>query len=355
MKFSANNFFTIIKQVVVGTTSAQKGFWKTAEGVNLTGLRTFLSDNTGGAVNTTFAAGVGVTQIAFPVDDLSNATGAGFGATTAGDVVTDYVPGYRFKLLALDFITGLAGTGSSASAVCNLEIGSTNVTNGTCTVTLASTNTIGELTAGAAITGLQTGSATDAFSIEKATSTVFTAGAGTFIVTIQNLDTADAVASLVGLQVGTSDETKARVLKIQETVDTIGSTIWKVPRDYDEYAQEVTLRVLASQLTSSTDDDVELDLQVYHKTPGTALSADRNPTKPGTVLSTTEQWVEFDLSTIFASNNIARDDVITLTLITNGANDTSGEEILIHDMELVYRSCLVSWAKETTTRAFDLR
>lgn len=163
------------------------------------------------------------------------------------------------------------------------------------------------------------------------------------------------INGLINNIAGTADETNARVIKIEEAVDTVGNIVWKVPRDFDEDAQEVTLRVLASQLTVSTDNDVELDLEVYKKTPGSALSSDLNPTAPGTVLSTTEQWVEFDLSTVLASTNINRDDVVILEIITNGANDTNGEEVLIHDVELVYRSTLVSYDKETTSRAFDLR
>lgn len=334
--FSANNFLMQVKNIITGDSPATRGFFKSAEGISLSTIKTTAST-------------AGIYQMVFPVGDMSIATGAGFGATTAGDVVTGIAPGHRFKLIALDFVTGsLVGAGASASAPCNLEIGSTNVTGGVCTVTLASTNTIGEVTNGTAITALNQGLATDVFSVEKATSVVFTAGEGAFVVTIQNLDTADALA-------GVADETNALVEKIDAATDTVGNIVWAVPRDYDESAQAVTLRILTSQLAVSTDDDVELDLEVYHKVPGTALSADRNPTKPGTVISTTEAWIEFDLSTIFASNNISRDDVITMKLITNGANDTAGEEVLIHDTQLIYRSTLVSYDKETTIQAFDLR
>lgn len=321
-----------IKNIVVGDSSATKGFFKAAEGISMSGM-------------VTPNAGVGLQQISF---DVNLAAGPPAG-TSAADMVTAFVPGYRFELVALDFQTSIASTGSSATQTYNLEIGSTNVTGGTCVITLAGSSAVGEMTAGAAITALATGSATDTISIEQAASgTAFTAGAGSFVVTIRNLDVADAVAQ-------TADETNAFVTKIDATVDTVGSVVWAVPRDYDESAQEVTLRVLTSQLTSSTDDDVELDLEVYHKVPGTALTADRNPTSPNTVLSTTEAWTEFDLSTIFATNNISRDDTVTMTIITNGANDTVGEEVLIHEVQMIYRSTLVSYTKETNVRDFDLR
>jgi hypothetical protein len=336
MKLSTNNFLMALRNVITTGAGPAKGFLKTAEGVNLS------------TVKSTATNGVGVSQISF---DANLAAGPPAG-TSAGDMVTTFVPGYRFKLLALDFVTSIAGTGAGATQTYNLEIGTTNVTGGTCNVTLASTSAVGELTAGAAITAANVGLATDSISIEQAASgTAFTAGAGVFVVTIQNLDTAEALA-------GTADETNALVQKVDAAVDTVGNVVWKVPRDYDEVSQTVILRVLASQLTSSTDNDVELDLEVYHKVPGTALTADLNPTAPGTVLSTTEQWVEFDLSTIFAttgSNSPVRDDVITMEIITNGANDTAGEEVLIHDVELVYRSSLVSHRKEVVDKTLDLR
>ena len=54
-----------------------------------------------------------------------------------------------------------------------------------------------QTTNGTAVTAANTGTATDNISIEMAAGgTVFTAGAGYFLIKIQNLDTADAVASL---------------------------------------------------------------------------------------------------------------------------------------------------------------
>jgi hypothetical protein len=295
MKITTNNAMMALKNIVTdGTSSATKGFVKTAEGVSLATIK---------PTN----PGTGLQQISFPAN-LAAGPPAG---TSAADMVTAFVPGYRFELVALDFVTSIAGTGAGASQVYNLEIGTTNVTGGTCTVTLASTSAVGELTAGAAITALATGSATDTISIEQAASgTAFTAGQGSFVVTLRNLDVADSLAA-------TADETNALVQKIDAAVDTVGNVVWAVPRDFDEGAQDVVLRVLASMVTVSTDTDVELDLEVYHKVPGTALSADRNPTAPGTVLAAAEAWVEFDLSTIFATNNINRDDVITMEIISS--------------------------------------
>ena len=136
-----------------------------------------------------------------------------------------------------------------------------------------------------------------------------------------------------------ADETNARVVKVEETIDSIGHLTFPVPRDYDEATDVLKVRVLASMLTVSTDDDVELDSEVYVKTAGAALGSDLDPDAPGTVLSTTEQWLEFDLT----GNSLTRDDVVNFELITNGGNDTDGEEVLIHAVQVAYRSTLVSY------------
>lgn len=136
-----------------------------------------------------------------------------------------------------------------------------------------------------------------------------------------------------------ADETNARVIKVEETTDTVFYLTFPVPRDYDKETDELRVRVLASQLTSSTDNDVQLDSEVYVKTAGSALGADVAPAAPGTVLSTTEQWIEFDLSDL----TLEYGQVVNFKLITNGANDTNGEEILIHAVQVSYRSTFVAY------------
>lgn len=155
-------------------------------------LPTALTDNSTGTASNTIAAGVGVSSFIAPLSSL--ATGLSTGAL---DLLTGYTPGYRFQLLAIDWVTTLAGTGAAASQIFNLEINATNVTGGVVTVTLASTATVGSITAGTAITAANIGTATDTISLEMAAGgTVFTAGAGYFVIRIRNLDTSDAAASL---------------------------------------------------------------------------------------------------------------------------------------------------------------
>jgi hypothetical protein len=158
-----------------------------------------------------------------------------------------------------------------------------------------------------------------------------------------------AVATLSGAYLA-ADETNARVVKVDDATDSIGHLTFPVPRDYDEETDVLIVRVLASQLTQSTDDDVELDSEIYVKTAGSALGADLDITAPGTVLSTTEQWIEFEV----IGEGLDRDDVVNFELITNGANDTDGEEVLIHAVEISYRSTLVSYDRQDAS-GNDLR
>lgn len=116
--------------------------------------------------------------------------------TAAADIMTNFVPGYAFKVLDIQFITTTLGTGASASLVFNAEIGTTDLTGGVLTLALADATPLGNKKAATAITGANTGTATDSLSLEVAAAgTVFTAGAGFFLVTLQNLDTLNEIAA----------------------------------------------------------------------------------------------------------------------------------------------------------------
>ena len=148
-----------------------------------------ITDSTGGTAGTSVASTVGVSQLSFPVT-LAN--------IADGDVVTTYTPGYKFKILALDFITGTPVTTAAKASTLNAEIGTTNVTGGTVALTSAACTPLGAEVAGAAITAANTGSASDTISIEASSTTAFVEGDGVIILTIQNMDVADAIASIVG-------------------------------------------------------------------------------------------------------------------------------------------------------------
>lgn len=156
--------------------------------------QTALTDSTGGSVSdATLASTAGISILSVPVQ-LTSMT------TSAADLVTEIVPGFKFKILAVDFVTTTLGTGSGASQTLNLEIGTTNVTGGVVNPTLSSTNALGKVTSGTAVTAANTGSATDVLSVEVAASgTVFTAGSGVLLIKIQNMDVQDNTAKTAEL------------------------------------------------------------------------------------------------------------------------------------------------------------
>jgi hypothetical protein len=188
-----------------------------------------LTDNSTGSAGDTIAAGVGLYNLTIPA---TFETGTG-----AADYATGIVLGHKFKLIGWEFITDVPGAGASASRVFNLEIGTTDVGTvpSTLTLTEASTSAKGERTAGTAIAGANTGSASDAISIEVAgAGTAFSSGSGYFLIEVQNMDTADAVASLAAkvntlrtdniVQNQNDSDLAQKVIEIVAALDTAGVT-----------------------------------------------------------------------------------------------------------------------------------
>ncbi len=134
-----------------------------------------------------FGAGLASKTLAFFVNlaDIAN-----------GDILTDYVPGYAFKIQKVDFRVFKAATTAAKAATLNLEIGSTNLTGGVVSLTSANCTPAGAAVAGTAVTANNTGTATDAFSIEASSVTAFVEGSGWIIVEIQNLDAYNAWLAL---------------------------------------------------------------------------------------------------------------------------------------------------------------
>lgn len=148
-----------------------------------------LTDSTTGTASNTIAATAGVVTIAIP-QSLASLTAA------AADLMTNYVPGFAFELLGLEWITTTIGVGALASLTFNLEIGTTNVTGGVLTLALGDTAALGQKTTATAITALNTGTAASTLSIEVAAGgTIFTTGAGYFLLKLRNMDTVNAAAS----------------------------------------------------------------------------------------------------------------------------------------------------------------
>lgn len=143
------------------------------------------------------------------VDTLAVATGVGMsalicrhdwtvGGTAAVEPITNYTVGYKFRIVSWAWITSVLMTGAGGSRVANLAINGVPVGTVTSTVTVAiASAAVGSVIASTAVSGANTGSATATLSVQiAATGTALTAGSGIFVILIQNMDTADAVASL---------------------------------------------------------------------------------------------------------------------------------------------------------------
>ena len=155
----------------------------------LTGIAGF-TNNTGGADTDTLSAGVGIFELSIPHTFI--------GGTAAVESVTDLTLGFKFKILAWHFVTEVLLVGASGSRVANLDINATNVGAPASTLTIPIANAaVGIVTAATAVSGNNTGSNSDTLSLLIASGgTAFTAGSGTFVIRVQNMDTADAFASL---------------------------------------------------------------------------------------------------------------------------------------------------------------
>ena len=184
---SDSNTFTL-----TGTSNSKIGYVRrwVSTGVAVVEMLPYkgILDNSTGAASNTIAAGAGIYQFVLPIN-LASITGA-------GDVLTNIVFGHKFKVLKETFAVTVAATTAAKLLTLNSEIGTTNVTGSAVALTSANCTPLGALVAGGAITAANTGSETDTFSVEAASVTAFAEGAGVYVAVIQNMDTADAIASL---------------------------------------------------------------------------------------------------------------------------------------------------------------
>lgn len=150
-----------------------------------------LTDSTTGTAGTTLAAGAGVFTLSVPVDLPSVAD---------GDILVAFTPGYKFKVLSATFaVTKPVTTGAKATTI-TAKIGSNAITGFSVALTSANCTPIGALVASSAITAANTGAANATFTLTAGSTTAFAEGQGVLLITVQNMDTADAVASIARLQ-----------------------------------------------------------------------------------------------------------------------------------------------------------
>lgn len=104
--------------------------------------------------------------------------------TAAGDVVTNWVPGFAGTIIKFAFVVTVPVTTGSKLASFNLEIGTTNLTGGVIAATSANCTPLGAKLDSTTITGANAFTDTDSISIESSAVTAFSEGAGVFLITL---------------------------------------------------------------------------------------------------------------------------------------------------------------------------
>lgn len=151
----------------------------------LTGVGAF-TDNSGGTASDTIAAGVGIQTIPIFVN-LAQIT-----ATT----IFSYTPGYAFKVLAIQFSVEIAVTTAAKAVTLTPTVNGSGVTGGALALTSANCTPKGATVSGSAISGGNTGTSAQTLGIAASSVTAFSEGTGWVLLRVQNMDTANAIASL---------------------------------------------------------------------------------------------------------------------------------------------------------------
>ena len=145
-----------------------------------------LTDNTTGVASDTLSVGVGVYILPIYVQ-LAQIT-----ATT----ICQFTPGHRFSLQGIAFSAEIAVTTAAKLATLTPSIGGVSVTGGALALTSANCTPKGTTVAGSAITAANTGTNAQVVGVVASAVTPFTEGTGWVFLKIQNLDVADAFATL---------------------------------------------------------------------------------------------------------------------------------------------------------------
>ena len=151
-----------------------------------------ITDSSGGTVGTTLASTLGRVLLTIPIADMVKIADV--------DLLTDFVPKFAGKILALDWWQeDPVTTGSKASTI-SMDIETTAVTGGVLSLTSAACTPLGKIINGTAITAANTFTAAQKITIKGASTTAFGEGSGAFIITLQNDDMVNAIASMAALQ-----------------------------------------------------------------------------------------------------------------------------------------------------------
>lgn len=151
-----------------------------------------LTDNSGGAAADGTIAAVnddGICHLSIPI---------ALAGVTDGDVVTSLKPGVVGTIEHVQFVVTTRVTTAAKATTLNLEIGTTNLTGGTVALTSSNCGTLGAVIENGAAPSANNVLAVDSLlSVEAASTTQFSEGAGLLVIRIKRASTAaDAIKEL---------------------------------------------------------------------------------------------------------------------------------------------------------------
>ena len=104
--------------------------------------------------------------------------------TTTAGTIFKFTPAKPGRIASVDWVTTQVGTGASATITFTPSVNGVGVQAGTLVVALADTAAIGQKKAGAAVTGLNNFDDNDEVGIATSATTVFTAGSGYLLLSL---------------------------------------------------------------------------------------------------------------------------------------------------------------------------
>lgn len=102
--------------------------------------------------------------------------------TAAGDVITQFTPGFVGSIVKLTWVTARPVTTGGKAATLNVEINGVDTVGGLVALTSATVTPTGKIIAGTAITGSNVFNKTDTISVEASSVTAFSQGDGELII-----------------------------------------------------------------------------------------------------------------------------------------------------------------------------
>jgi hypothetical protein len=133
-------------------------------------------------------------------------------------------------------------------------------------------------------------------------------------------------------------ETNALVVSAIAPNTPLGSFVFAVPKDYDQVADELTIRLIV-QMSGATDTPTT-NATAYRKRAGSALSAALT-----SVASAAAGATSAELSITLSGNGLRPDDMLTINLVS-GAHAT--DTMNVYGCDVVYKSNVVFY--DTTAR-----